>query len=217
MKKLLLLLTICFAMSCSKTDIQTTEMVKQTETKNETLLAKKGFEIDTTFVIAETRSAMASFVAEVGTYYQTGDTYNDLKASLDPVNHLSNMTSKGDDLLQQAYQYLVNNTDEEDMNGAKLMIAFHQILERAYEMDVKDLEDVDFEEGSMWLFGLDENNLLMQPSLAGGCKWYQLGCHLSSIWNWLTSTANGGGTTNGQALLWVVSIAAGVIGILNAL
>lgn len=197
-------------MSCSKNDIQNNEVTKQTESQNESIFANRGFEIDTTFVVTESKNAMASFVSEVGTYYNSGDTYEDLKESLDPTNKLTDITSKGDDLLFQAYQYLVNDVDESDMSGEKIMVALNEILVRADTMGIKSLDNVDLEEGYAWLFGFEENSLLNR-----GCRWYQLGCHAAAVWNWLTSTGSGGGSTNGAALSTVISLVAFVIGILS--
>ncbi len=210
MKKLLLFLSIAFVMSCSENDIQNDEMTKHIEGQNETGFANRGFEIDTTFFVTEAKKAMASFVSEVGTYYHSGDTYQDLKESLDPTNQLSDITTTGDDLLFQAFKYLEDDIDESQMSGELIMVALNEILVRADTMGIKSLDNVDLEEGSTWLFGVDESLLNR-----GGCRWYQLGCHASSIWNWFTSTANGGGTTNGQALSWAVGIIVALIALMN--
>lgn len=207
MKNLFNLLLLLLVFSCSKDNVRTPEELNQTKSTHETSFERKGVSIDTTFFIAESRSSMASFVAGVGEYYNPGDTYKELKSALDPTNELLDITDVGNDLLYQAFQYLDNDVPEKDMSGEKIMIALQEILVRADEMGVKSLDNVDLDEGSSWLFGVDEN-----LSLKGGCKWYQLGCHAATIWHWLTSTASGGATTNGQAVVWALAIVAAVIG-----
>jgi hypothetical protein len=210
MKNLFKLSLLLLVFSCSKNDVQTNEELNQTKTTSDAILEKKLSSTDTTFVVDETRKSMASFVMSIRGYYTNGDTYNQLKKSLDPVNELSSMTSVGNDLLFLAYNYIVDDIDDKDMSGEKMMIALNEILARADNLGIEYANDVDLEEGSTWLFGLD-------PSISSnkGCRWYQLGCHAATVWNWLTSTGSGGGSSNGSTLAAVVGMVLAIIAFFN--
>jgi hypothetical protein len=156
-------------------------MPEQFEINKETNTANKGnggFVIDTTFIIHETNNAMVSFVAKVKTHYQTGDTYQDLVTTLDPVNNLNDIQDSGDDLLRQAYLYIVNDVADGNMSGENITIALQEIVVRADAMGVTNLDDVDLEEGSQWLFGLKSGHSAL---LQRGCSWYQLGWQVLGI------------------------------------
>lgn len=216
MRKLLYIVLACTMFSCSNNGIEVEEKNDFYEFNDSSLLKKNDFVIDTSFVVKESKDAMISFVNSVEEFYKVGDSYENFKAALDPSEGLSDITNEGNELLFQAYQYIVSNTDEEDMSGETLILAFNQILLRAKDNNIDKWEDIDFEEGSIWLFGLDENSPFLRNALMakGGCKWYQLGCHLASIWNWFTSTASGGGMTNGTAIVAAIAVFTGIAGII---
>lgn len=177
------------------------------------LRSEEEITIDTLFVVSESKNGMISFVNEVKRYYDSGMTYNDLKNALDPDSGLVNITSIGDELLSEAYYNIVNDVRDEDMNGVKIMEALESIIQYNFENGVVRMEDIDLEAGELWLFGIDENSQILNR---GGCRWYQIGCHLNSIWNWLSTPASGGGATNGATLAAVVGVVASVITIISA-
>jgi len=102
---------------------------------------------------------------------------------------------------------------DEDMNGLKILEALRAIMQHNFDEGVTKIENVDLEVGELWLFGLDENSDSSFALKYKKCKWYQVGCHLSNVWEWLSSPAIGGGATNGQTLLWAIGILSGAIGI----
>lgn len=173
--------------------------------------------IDTVYVVDETRNAMISFTNGIKAYYEEGMSYSDLKYALDPADSLVDITTKGDALLFEAYSNIANNVSEEDVDGIKITEALQFILQNSLDQGYTNTKEVDFESGSKILFGLDANYGL---AAKGGCKWYQIGCHLSNLWNWLTADANGdapGTTTNGSALSTAIGIVSGIISIIGAI
>ncbi len=212
---ILLLLMGVSTLSCSNeviSEVDPTSLNTQTGSA-----ARDGddVETDTTFIVESTKAATINFTKEIKAFYSPGMSYSDLKSELDPTGHLSNITPVGDALLHEAYANIVENVREEDMNGLKMAEALHYILKLQLNAGVVKVEDVNFEKGSKELFGLNqsyETTARSQP-----CKWYQIGCHLSNFWNWLSSPASGGTGTNGSVLAQVVAIAGGAVALLTSL
>ncbi len=169
--------------------------------------------IDTLLVVRESKLSMVNFVNDIREYYSSGMTYNDLKTALDPHTSLANITTEGNELLFTAYEYISNDVKEEDMSGLKILESLQSILQHNLDEGETRIENVNLEAGAQWLFGLNDNSPLFNGPNYKKCRWYQLGCHASNVWEWLSSPAIGGGATNGQTLVWSVTILSGLIGI----
>jgi len=191
------------------------------QTKSENIYAKmtyKGIEIDTAAASEAIRLDMVKFVNGVREHYTEGMSYSQLKNTLDPSNNLTSITQEGDDLLFEAYTNIANNVNDNDIKGQKMAAALNYILTNNLDSEITDISDVDFESGSLLLFGLDDSYTTMSSS--GSCKWYQIGCHLSNFWNWLNSDANGdapGTVTNLQAIGAAVSALVGLVTVIEKL
>jgi hypothetical protein len=213
---LLLVVGLSFVSCSNETDGETTSasLAEVKKDLNSAKTAGDSIKIDTIFVVNESRNATINFNKEIKAFYKDGMTYNDLKQALDPTNSLSNMTPQGNALLFEAYTNIINKVSDNDMNGFKMVEALQFIAASQLKSGVVFAKDVNFESGSKELFGLDAS--YSTTARAGGCKWYQVGCLLTSLWNWLAADANGsapGTTTNGQVLSTVVTIIGGMIGI----
>lgn len=145
---------------------------------------------------------MISFVQGISEFYESGDTYEDLKSKLDPVNNLEDMHPAANTLLFRAYNHLDSGESTEQLNGLELMQVFEIMLLNAKQRGVENLGEMDLELESLELWGSSVQNLAKRK-----CKWWQLGCHVSNLWAWLGSRSNGnGGQTNGQVLSQTVAI-----------
>jgi len=126
------------------------------------------------------RIAMISFVDNVKLSYEHGYDYEDLKGALDPKNHLKNISKPADDLLFQAYIYIVEETPREEISSKKMIMAAISIFETDQEL-VTNPEQIN-QVAASDLFGLPDDYEVTTNS--GGCKWYQVGCHLDSFLKW---------------------------------
>ncbi|RCW89724.1 hypothetical protein [Winogradskyella arenosi] len=111
---LLLTLTIfTFIFSCSKesTDEFDNGASPTLEAKNSYTFTSK----DSTSVVQNANLDMISFVDGISEFYQNGDSYNDLKNELDPVDGLANMHSAADNLLYAAYKHLSTNANNSNL------------------------------------------------------------------------------------------------------
>jgi hypothetical protein len=167
--------------------------------------------IDTAFVKEMANDAIVSFVTTTKKSYSVGMTYEDFKAALDPDDGLAYMQVEGDELVKQAYDYITNDVGDSSMQGDKMMKAMLAIIDYSQQQGAGYTYEVDFDKGSQWLFGLNENSQTVQSS--DPCKWWQLGCHWKKIWKWLSTEASGGGASNGETLGVVVGIVVAIISI----
>nr|WP_322624014.1 hypothetical protein [uncultured Flavobacterium sp.] len=211
----ILIFTLAFGIiSCSDEDGKINTNTEANANNASVLKESRSFQIDTAFVVANNREEMASFVRNVKGFYRAGMDYQDLKETLDPDSGLSNITREGDVLLHKAYDYIIRGTAERDMKGVELMYAFQAIIQHEMDRGVKYAKDVDFESGSVWLFGVNENSSTAKVATSSGCRWYQVGCLMKAYWKWSSTLASGGGSTNGENLAAIVGVAAAVIGVL---
>ncbi len=202
--------TAILCISCSSDDYLTN--INDDAVNIIDITQKTEFEIDTLFVAQEANSAMVSFVNAVKENYTENMTFEELKDALDPENQLSSITDEGNILLLEAYDYIVEDVQNEEMSGVNLLLALYAIIEHSEEQGAIYLSEIDLEIGSQWLFGLSDSKSLALKS--GGCKWYQIGCHLNSFWNWFTSTGPGGGISNGQGLALLFGIIVAIVAFL---
>lgn len=204
---LLLTLTIfTFIVSCSKdsTDEFNNEASLTQEAKNSYTFTSK----DSTSVVQNANLDMISFVNGISEFYNNGDSYNDLKNELDPVDGLVNMHPAANDLLYAAYEHLSTNGNDNNLTGEEMINAFQVMVANAEANGAKTVSDMDMEAESINLWGSDVENLSKKD-----CKWYQIGCHLSNFWNWLNSKPGNGGQTNLQMIASILS----VVGVILAL
>jgi hypothetical protein len=169
----------------------------------------------------ELKNSMIEFVGRIDLYYEKDMTFNDLKEALDPDNNLRDMTPEGETLLRQAYTYIVNDTSNNDMDGEPLVDAFIAAFASDNTINSKEITNItqsDLDTISKNLFGLGkdyDNNF----DFKGGCKWYQVGCHLNwlvdTIAEWWNTDAPGDGdATNGDIVKGVASTLATIVGLI---
>jgi len=202
------ILVLSFVSCSSDGSVQQISVIEEVSSNK----SARSYSIDTLFIVNESRLAMNSFTNAIREYYIEGMTYEDLKVALDPFTHLDNITTEGDELLLEAYYNIENNISSENMNGTKILLVTKAIIEHEIETyGVVQINDFDFNLGEQWLFGLDKDNYEVEYK---NCKWYQLGCHISNIWEWLSKKAIGGGASNGATLAAVVTIITTIIAFL---
>ncbi len=201
--------------SCTQEETEVSPQGNQSVTDTQFTLkdgSKDSLAIDTTLVKDLANEAIVNFVTEVKKIYTSGMTYEDFKDTLDPDDGLENMRPEGEALVRQAFDYIVNDVSDSSMEGDKMMQAIASITDYASKEGVVYAADVDFEKGSQWLFGLSETSQVVLAK--DPCKWYQIGCHINKLWKWMSTTASGGGASNGETLASVVGILAAIIGLL---
>ncbi|MGM0634720.1 MAG: hypothetical protein ACQESK_01545 [Bacteroidota bacterium] len=164
--------------------------------------------------------AMSNFVESLRPYYQDGMSYTDFKNNLSPDDGLINIKREGDQLLEQAFIYIKNDVEKPNMSGDLFSEAFFaaiQYNEDMFGLDITEISENDYDIIFADLFGVttDKSGL---TTFSDGCKWYQLGCHassvISSISTWWNTPAPGeGGMTNGQVLASTVATTAAIVGL----
>jgi hypothetical protein len=152
--------------------------------------AQKNSSLSKEDVKTELIEGFAKFVESVRPFYQKGDTFQEFKHKVFYGYTASKNTrptpvlpTEGDAMLKKAYDYLsigynysqmVNIGDYETMGNAVL---FYDTEQKKVGSNAKksDIEAT--------LFGGDSTRLNSNPMLAnrGGCRWWQLSCHLDSI------------------------------------
>ena len=201
---LLLLLTfLTLTFSCSKESNDKMNLSPDAKNNSYTFTSK-----DSTDVVQNAKLDMISFVDGISEFYKSGDSYNDLKNELDPVDGLENMDPAADDLLYAAYTHLSTNASDSDLTGEEMIRAFEVMVANAEANGAKTVSEMDLEAESVNLWGSDVENLSKKD-----CKWYQIGCHLSNFWNWLNSKPGNGGQTNLQMIASILTI----VGVILAL
>ncbi len=169
----------------------------------------------------ELKNSMVDFVSKIELYYEKDMSFKDLKDELDPENGLKNMKPEGETLLRQAYNYIISNASNNDIDGKALVDAL--IAAFAYDnainnKKITNITSSDLETISKNLFGL-ENDYDDNFNFKGGCKWYQVGCHLNwlvdTIAEWWNTEAPGdGGATNGEIVIGVATTLSAIVGII---
>lgn len=215
MRFLTILFIGLFFISCTKDSVEN-------ENFQETIYSKSN-DSTTPFpdVLKKTdslRQSMASFVQGVDQYYEKGMTYVEFKNALDPDNGLSNMKKEGNELLNQAYTYLDQDTKEKDMDGEIMLIAFASAIDYNEAISSKDFNNIsneDYEIVFKELFGLP-SDYEIPSSAKGGCPWYRVDCHvgwlIGTIAKWWNTPAPGdGGMTNGGVVSAIVAVCLAII------
>lgn len=200
------LFAISAVLSCSESNdlIEETQLNKNAETI--TMFSEQ----EQKFILANANLDMISFVDGISEFYEEGDSYEDLKSKLDPMNALEDMHPAANKLLYKAYTHLSSNELPTKLNGLELMQVFKIMLLNAEQRGVENLGEMDLELESLEIWGSSVQNLAKKK-----CKWWQLGCHVSNAWAWLGGSSNGnGGQTNGQVLRDTVATIAAVVGLI---
>ena len=122
---------------------------------------------------------MVSFVESVRPAYSEKISFKTFKAKL--LNDEIGLTVQGDKLLESAYIFLQNKTTSDEIirvgNVKPLMDAF--VFVKDYNNRTKSSK------GDLVLFGMNSDNDAVLKTPYKTCKWYQILCHLSNVWNWL--------------------------------
>lgn len=205
------LILMAFTLSCSDTDNESLESDDLQFDLSSSSSARNSFNFtskDSIDVVKYANLDMISFVNSISEFYESGDSYLDLKTKLDPIDKLSNMHSKADALLLAAYNHLDTGGLDSDLDGVELLEAYEVILLNAESKDAKDIVDINFDLEYEEFWGSPLTNMAR-----GNCRWFQIGCHLESVWNWLNTKADNG-NTNAENIYDVIQVVAGVIGII---
>jgi len=146
-------------------------------------------------VKAELRNGMASFVEGVKAYYKNGTSYEDFRKSLVGKGE-TKMTEEGNAMLKKAFNYLSKGTSQQEIAAKDSMIeiAAAAVFISQYNDEHKSSIGDSILFGNPTLDTLSTNNLAVFNS-AYKCRWWQLKCHLQSIFG------ESGGNTLTNALV----------------
>lgn len=140
---------------------------------------------DRDYVETELRKGMASFVDGVRSIHTKGMSYEEFRIKLVGNDLSKNVTKEGNDLLNKAFDYVSSGTSSKEIinSGSVKEIAAAVFFVREYNDKNRSSH------GDAVLFGsvkggddFPENSAM---SAKRNCKWYQIGCHLSNIWDWI--------------------------------
>jgi len=123
------------------------------------------------------KEAMVTITEGVSFAYTEGISLEEFKKTL--CNGQPVATEEGDAILNKAYEYLSKKISAEEIikNDDGKLIGLG--LKYFYE----NRKDVKADANGTELFG---NNLAQNPQAKeGGCKWYQLWCHIKSFADWV--------------------------------
>ncbi len=160
----------------------------------------KAEEITAESVKKEMETGLISFVSSVKDETK-GHTknYEEFRLHLIGEKNVETITEEGNALLSKTYKLIVEDASEEAIinEGMKeFAFAFKFLL----ASEIGNLENSDIEKASINLFGGNEIKVMAEGKK---CKWYQIGCHLSNVWSWLTG---GGGEKALKMIYQFVSI-----------
>ena len=203
---ILTILTFGLLISCNKDnpvdEINLYDEIQETsssQSRGGVTLSEK--EID--YVQSEMKNGMVSFVESVHPIYEKGMDSNDFTNALIGEKNARNITQEGKNLLDKAFVYLDRESSTEEIlkvdTGVEMASALLFVKKYNYE---KKSEDGDFV-----LFGNTTGDTFPSDdilSTSRKCKWYQIGCHLSNIWNWLVE--------NHETVLAVLTTISTIIG-----
>jgi hypothetical protein len=164
---------------------------------------------DSMDVVENAKLDMISFVTSIRGFYTEGDSYEDLKLTLDSENQLENMDPVVRELLFKAYEHISNNTNDDELDGIEMLNVATVLMQNAQNDGLEDINQINLETYSLQLWGSDLGNLAKS-----GCRWWALGCHLSNFWSWLNNDAGGGsgGQSNLQAISTALTAVATIVG-----
>lgn len=165
---------------------------------------------DVEYVKSEFRKGMTSFVESIKPIYKSGMSYSAFKGSLLGESSTA-ITNEGDALLLKAYNYISKSAPSGYIlkyeSGKELAAAFRFV--KLYNVENKS------EKGDLILFGNTTGDTFQSEVILNGegdCRWYQIGCHLVSIWDWLTSDPDGDGNTPLSDLLDAIATLCQILG-----
>ena len=198
------LLTFGLLMSCDRDDpteginSELTEFESSSASTSRNTLSDK----EIAYVQDEMRKGMVSFVDGVKPIYREGMNLETFTSKLVGDNHARNMTPEGRALLDKAFEYLSKGASPNDIlktdTGSEIASALLFVKTHNYKNKTED--------GDLVLFGNTTGEDFPSDSQLNErrrCKWYQIGCHLSNIWNWLVE--------NHETILEVLTTVAAII------
>lgn len=190
---------ICFSCSNDIND-SITHNIQQKST-----YSKKIGDSDLVALKKYSTEGMISFIESLKIHYKDGYSYKDFLNNLDSVNQLEKRTPEGEALLNYSYNFIKSNQNINDVNPKVLVEALKSIVQKNIDKGNNLVSQINLESESLILFGLDES--YTTDIYGNKCKWYQLGCHANSVWEWLGSPASGSGSTsNAEVLFYLVSL-----------
>lgn len=210
--KLLIIGLFTLLFSCSETE----EFLEdnQIEMTTEDVVVLKSIAKDSFTGVVGTMSPFfkRSVAKNSGAVY----TLEDFKYDLDSENGLFNATPEGEELVNLAYLYLMQNEVSEELETLALLNAFESMVLSEQRHGVIYTEDIDFNRAELTLYGLEDDSEFGQniTDKRSGCRWFQLGCRARAFWAWLGGS--NGGTTNGTTLAGILAAIASAISIVKA-
>jgi hypothetical protein len=133
---------------------------------------------------SELEDGVVSFVKSVKFAYTPGISQRDFKETLIGAKNLSSIPSAGDKLLNKAHQLLANNATD-SLIKAQATLEFAEATLFVLEYAQANNLAAHSEEASNALFGGDESAFRSSDDGPRPCKWYQIGCHLSNLVDWI--------------------------------
>lgn len=132
----------------------------------------------------ELEKGAVSFVKSVSPAYSKGIDVKSFKTKLIGEKNITTITKEADALLNEAYNLLSKNAPEDVIKKeATKEFAAVTVFVLKYAQDNK--LKLDDNSGYIAAFGGDESGLSDLGQSVEGCKWYQVGCHLSNLWDWM--------------------------------
>jgi hypothetical protein len=164
---------------------------------------------DSLDVVVNANLDMVSFVNSIRPQYVMGDSYEDLKLRLDPVDSLYKMDVVMDDLLYAAFEHIKLERNDSELTGIELLQVTSKIFVLAGDDGNTNINEIDLDKYALDLWGSDVENLEKKV-----CKWYQVACHIGNAWRWLNSKPGNGGQTNLQMISGAIASLAGIIALI---
>jgi hypothetical protein len=134
---------------------------------------------DKEFVKTELKKGMALFVESLRPNYKKGMDYKSFVSVLVGEN-ATEMSTEGQSLLKKSYNYLSKGVSFKEIERTDSMKEIAAAALYVHNFNVENKSS----NGDLALFGLDNDNYINNTvtlSKSGGCKWWQLRCHLQSI------------------------------------
>jgi len=191
--------------------LDSNELLETESASTKSAVNEFGFTTEESLIMGQNaRLDMISFVDGVSEFYEPGDSYQELKSKLDPVTNLESMHPAANTLLFKAYSHLDSGESTSQLHGVELIEMFYVMLLNAEQRGIENTSEIDLDLESLELWGLSEENLVTL-----GCRWFQIGCHISNAWACLGGSSKGnGGQTNGQILRDTIAAAAALLGVI---
>lgn len=133
-------------------------------------------------VQVELENGTVSFINSVRFVYTSGMSLAGFKENLIGLQNINTIPAVGNELLDKAFQLLSSNASVSEIK-AQGTAAFAKATLFVLEYAKANNLSIGSNQVSAILFGGNEAGL--REDDGGGCKWWQIGCHLDNIWDWI--------------------------------